>query len=273
MIKHIFIEHRDRFILFIFPLILISINSNWIFTPVTNYIPDPWFYLGYFRYFYDYAPVYPSNTHYFVERLTWNIPGYYLHKTFPPLLANHILHLVVYYIAVFSLYGILHLIFNRRTALISALLMGSYPWFLRAAGWDYTDGTGIAHMLFLIFLITLSQYSSRWRVWLLLAGVVHSSLLITNLFWFGFIPSWVIYFLILNIQTKKFEMKQLILPASYFLLGDLVTVGIAGLFYYWVTGNYFFLTNSVRFSVILRSDEGNRNTVITIYRHMRPYWH
>src|SRR5215212_4761886 len=267
MITQILIKHRDRLILFIFPLILIFINSNWIFTPVTNFVPDPWFYVGYFRYFYDYAPVYPSNAHYFVERLTWNIPGYYLYKIFPPLQGNYVLHLIVYYVAIFSLYGTINLIFNRRTALISALLMGSYPWFLRATGWDYTDGTGIAHMLLLIFLITSAQYSSQWRLSLLVAGAVHASLLITNLFWFGFTPSWVLYFLILNIQTKKFEFKQLTLVALYFFLGNLMTVSIAGLFYYWVTGNYFFLANSIRFSVILTSDEGNRNTVVTIYRH------
>jgi hypothetical protein len=273
MITPVLIKYRDRLILFIFPLILTGINSNWIFTPVTNYIPDPWFYLAYFRYFYAYVSAYPSNTHYFVERLTWNIPGYYLYKIFHPLQANYILHLIVYYVAIFSLYGILSLLFNRRTALISALLMGSYPWFLRAAGWDYTDGTGIAHMLLLIFLITLAQYSPRWRLWLLLAGAVHSSLLITNLAWFGYLPSWVLYFLILNIQTTKFELKQLALAASYFLLGNLITAGIAGLFYYWVTGDYFFLANSLRSAVFLSSDETNRDWVIRIYGHMRPYWH
>lgn len=264
---------KDGLILFIFPLILTGINSNWIFTPVTNYIPDPWFYLAYFRYFYDYVSAYPSNTHYFVERLTWNIPGYYIHKLFTPLQANYILHLIVYYVAIFSLYGILNLLFNRRTALISALLMGSYPWFLRAAGWDYTDGTGIAHMLLLIFLITLAQYSARWRVWLLLAGAVHASLLVTNLSWSGYFPSWVLYFLILNIQTKKFEPKQLVLAASYFLLGNLVTVGIAGLFYYGATGDYFFLANSIRSAAFLSSDETNRSWVVRIYGHMRPHWH
>ena len=273
MIKRIFISYRDRIVLFIFPLALISINSNWIFTPVTNYIPDPWFYLGYFRYFYEYAPFFPSNTHYFVERLTWNIPGHYLHKIFPPLQANYILHLIVYYVASFSLYGTLHLITNRRTALIGALLMGSYPWFLRAVGWDYTDGLGIAQMLLLIYLITLAHYSDQWRLCFLLAGAVFSSLLITNLFWISYLPSWGVYLLVLNLGTKRLTFKQLVLGASYFFFGSIFTLVLGGLFYYWATGDYFFLKNSIRFSISLSSDEINRRNVRFIYGHLRPYWH
>ena len=65
----------DIIAILFFPLIVTRLNSNWIFTPVTGFLPDPWFYLAYFRYFYDYAPEFPSNIHYFVERLTWNVPG------------------------------------------------------------------------------------------------------------------------------------------------------------------------------------------------------
>jgi hypothetical protein len=267
------IKFRDRLILFIFPLILTGINSNWIFTPVTNYIPDPWFYLAYFKYFYSYVATFPSNIHYFVERLTWNVPGYYLYKFFPPLQANTILHLAVYYVAIFSLYGLLKLLFNQRTAIITALFMGSYPWFLRAAGWDYTDGTGLAHMLLLIFLITRAGYSSQWRVWFLAAGIVHASLLITNLTWVGYMPSWIFYFFALNIRTRKFELKQLALVGLYFLLGNLITITMAGLFYYQVTGDFFFLTNSFRSAIFLSSDETNRSWVVAIYGHMHPFWH
>jgi hypothetical protein len=143
----------DKIIILVFPLLLISLNSNWIFTPATNFLPDPWFYFSYFRYFYDYAVEFPSTVYYFVERITWNVPGYYIYQTFPPLLANYVLHLIVYYIALFSLYGILHSLFNRRTAILSALIMGGYPWFLRAVGWDYVDGIGISLILLLIYVL------------------------------------------------------------------------------------------------------------------------
>ena len=266
-------KYCDPLILFVFPLILAFINSNWIFTPATNYIPDPWFYLAYFRYFFEYSPAFPSNTHYFVERLTWNVPGHYLYELLPPLQANYFLHLIVYYVAVFSLYGTLNLLFNRRTALISALLMGGYPWFLRAVGWDYTDGAWIAHMLVLIYHLTFAQYSDRYRLWLLLAGAVHSSLLITNLSWLGYALSWTLYFIFLNIHTKKFRGSHFIFAAGFFLIGSLVPVVVAGLFYYQVTGNYFFLLNSIRSAISLTSDNINVQWVLFIYGHQRPIWH
>ena len=36
----------------------------------------------------------------------------------------------IYYIGIFSLYLILKNIFNRRTALLNALLLGAYGWYL-----------------------------------------------------------------------------------------------------------------------------------------------
>ena len=273
MIKQLLIKYRDGVILVLLPLILTSINSNWIFTPVTNYMPDPWFYFAYFRYFYNYAPVYPSNVHYFVERLTWNVPGFYLYKIFPPLQANYILHLSVYYVAVFSLFGTLNLIFNRRTALMSALLMGSYPWVLRAVGWDYVDGTGIAHMLLLIFVLTLAHFTANWRACFIVAGIVHSSLIVTNLFWLAFFPGWAVYFILINRKTGKFKLEQLILVIAYFLVGSLFTISLCGFFYYWVTGNYFFLENSLKSAVFLTHDVRSINDTAINYGHLRPYWH
>lgn len=273
MIYRLFRNYRDQIILVFIPILFFLTNSNWIFTPATNYMPDPWFYLGYFRYFYDYAPVYPSKYLYYVERLTWNVPGYYIYNFFPPLLANYILHLIVYYIAIYSLYGIIRLLFGYRAAIMGAILLGCYPWFLRAAGWDYPDGAGIAHMLLVIYLLTLAIHSNNWKGYILGAGVIHTSLLIINPFWIGFFPSWGLFFLYLNYQKKKFDLHKLILASTYFILGSLLTVIIVGIFYFWATGNYFFLENTIKSSISLTHDVANKNAVITNYGHLKPFWH
>lgn len=274
LLKQTLSQQRDKLILFFYPLLLILINSNWIFTPATNYLPDPWFYVSYFRYFDIYAPAFPSFDYsYFVERLTWNIPGFYMYQLLPPLQANYVLHLLVYYVAVFSLYGTLRLLFNHRTALISALLMSGYPWFLRAVGWDYSDGIGIAHMLLLIYVLTRAHYSEKHRLWLMLAGAVFASQLITNLFWIGYAPSWAIYFLVLNLYTRKFRIEQFILVAAYFLFGSLVPIALSGLYYYQVTGDFVFFKNSLTAAISLTDDATNVRNVRFIYGHMHPYWH
>lgn len=270
--KQFLFKFTDGFIIFLFPWFLAFLNTNWIFTPA-NGMPDTWFYYSFFRYFYQYAPVFPSNVHYFVERLTWIVPGYYVYKIFPPLFANYVIHLIVYYTAVFSLYGILRFLFNQRTALITALTMGSYPWFLRAAGWDYLDGAGIAHMLLLLFLLTLATHSKYWKAYLFLAGVVHSSMLIINQFWLGFVPAWLAYFLLLNQKYKKNRIDRLITAAICFIVGNIVISGVVSLFYHSVTGKYNFIENSMKFSRMVAHSADNKKEVVSYYGSMFPYWH
>jgi len=272
-LAHTIPKYWDKILIFIFPIILTSLNSNWIFSPIIEWLPDQWFYLGYFRYFYDYAPEFPSNTHYFVERITWNVPGFYIYRIFPPLQANYVLHLLVYYLAVFSLYGTLHILFNRRAAILTAVFLGGYPWFLRAAGWDYVDGVGIAQMLLLIYVLTVSRHSRQQRLLLFFAGIVHTSLIITNLFWLGFAPSWVIYFLFNNLPLSWEKMWKLLGDVSYFLLGTLAMILVTMIFYHAVTGNYNFLQNSLTFSTQNSFNENIVRFIMLFYRSMLPFWH
>jgi hypothetical protein len=271
-VKRFPVKATDFLILFLFPWLLILLNSNWIFSPA-NGMPDTWFYYAFFRYFFQYASEFPSNSHYFVERLTWIVPGFYVYRVFSPLWANYILHLAVYYTATFSLYGVLRILFNARTALIAALAMGSYPWFLRAAGWDYVDGVGIAHMLLLLFLLIRATRSGHWKMYLFVAGIVHASMLITNQFWAGFAPAWSVFFLLLNQREKKNQIGRLAIAVLCFLAGNLVLTGLVSLFFHAVTGNYNFLENSMQFSRMVAQSEENKNEVTQFYGTMFPYWH
>lgn len=272
-LKQFICIYKDRIILFFYPLFLAFLNSNWIFTPASGGLADGWIYYAYMRYFYALAPTYPSNTHYFVERLTWIVPGYYIHQIFSPIVANYIYHLCVYYLAVFSLYGILRLLFNQRTALISALVMGSYSWFLRSVGWDYSDGIGIALMLLMLFLLTLITRSPRWKWYIFLAGMTNAAMLDTNQFWIGFAPGWIVFFLLLNHQSQKLKIKQLLLAASIFLAGNLVIVGLISTFYHSVTGDFNFLKNSIKWSKIIVNDAVNTKGLYDYFGKMPPYWH
>jgi hypothetical protein len=267
-------KYSDRLLLLVYPVFLLGVNSTWIFTPVTNFLPDPWFYFAYFRYFYDYAPAYPSNIHYFVERITWNVPGYTIHRLLPPILANYALHLLVYYVAVFSLYGILNHLAGRRAAFLGALLLGSYPWFLRAAGWDYVDGAGIAHTLLLLYLLTVAPHSKYGHLLFVLAGTVNASLILTNMFWVGFTPSWLVYFVLLNYRSKWFDPKRIAFAAIQFAVGNAAVVGLAAAFSKVVFGRYsYFFRRSLDFAEMVSQSSENVREVIRIYGHMAPYWH
>jgi hypothetical protein len=272
-VNHIAVRFSDQIILFSFPILSASLNSNWIFTPATDFVPDPWFYLAYFRYFYEYAPEFPSNIHYFVERITWNVPGYSVYQMFPPLVANYVLHLTVCYIALFSLYGILRTLFNHRAALLSALLMGGYPWFLRAVGWDYVDGVGISLMLVLIYFLVKAGSSRHWKYFIFLAGLVHASLIVTQLFWVAFVPSWAAYYLFINQPISRQKAWRLFGEANYFILGNLALIVIVAFHYHSITGNYDFLQNSLAFSIQQSHNKNLANFASDLYGHMPPYWH
>jgi hypothetical protein len=263
------IKFSDGIIILALPMLLAALNSNWIFSPVTNFLPDAWFYTAYFRYFDSYASAFPSNTYYFVERITWNVPGYFVYKTLSPLYANYVIHLTVCYIALFSLYGVLTLLFNRRTAILSTLLMGGYSWFLRAAGWDYVDGIGIALMLLLIYVLTLSISSQYWKLLLFFAGIIHATLLVTNLFWIGLTPGWLIYYLFMSRPIAKEKAWKFI---DNFILGNLAITAFVALYYFSLTGNYF-LQNSISFSVQIAHNKVFSNLILDLYGHMPPYWH
>lgn len=272
-LAHLLSQYFDFIVLSLTPIFLILLNSNWVYTP-SLLTADAWFNTAYFRYFDIYAPTFPSNIHYFVERLTWIVPGYYAYKVFHPLVANFILHLYVYYMAIFSIFGTLTILFNRRAALISAIVMGCYPFFLRAVGWDYVDGIGLAFFSLLIYLLSLATRSSRWKLQLLLAGMVHASMIITYLFWVGLAPIWALFFLLQWFINRRIKWKEMVWAGLLFIAGNIILTCIASLYYHEFTGNFNFLENTIRYSRLLIGDQKNITAAMTGgLGQMIPFWH
>ncbi|MCU0481203.1 MAG: hypothetical protein MUE54_08320, partial [Anaerolineae bacterium] len=168
------------------PIILALINPNWIFNPS---MADDYIYLGYQLGFPKYIGWHPSETHYFIERISWILPGYVIRQIFSPLLANFIVHLGIYYLATFSVYGVLNKLFHSRIALIIAILFGQFPMVLRSTGWDYLDGYGMALLMLSIFFLTYVPHSPRRPYYLIGAGAVYLLMLGTNLFNIFYAPA------------------------------------------------------------------------------------
>ncbi|MDZ4672258.1 MAG: hypothetical protein SH821_15425, partial [Phototrophicales bacterium] len=158
-------------LLVIFPIILALINPNWIFN---TYIIDDYIYLGYQIDLPAYIGWYPSDSQYYIDRISWILPSYYVRQLFSPLVANFVIHLSVYYLAIFSVYGILNRLFNKRIALITCLMMGQFSLFLRAVGWDYVDGYSLALLSLCAMLVTYAATATKARWYLFGAGAVAS---------------------------------------------------------------------------------------------------
>jgi 4-amino-4-deoxy-L-arabinose transferase-like glycosyltransferase len=83
-----------------------------------------------------------------------------------------LLHVIAYYVAVFSIYSIVKSCRDERTGFATACLLGCHPLFIGANGWDYLDGGSIAYLSVAIVALTKAARSERPRTFVALAGMV-----------------------------------------------------------------------------------------------------
>jgi hypothetical protein len=109
--------------------------------------------------------------HYSAGRLSALLPGAAVYSLLSPVAANLVLHVGVHTVAVLSGYAAVAAVAGRRAAFLAAVALGTNPFFLRAAGWDYVDGYVIAYFLLATALAARAGRPGRhWRVWCAAAG-------------------------------------------------------------------------------------------------------
>jgi hypothetical protein len=260
------LARADSFLLLLllYPLLLLAISSNWIFT-LAGYI-DPWVYYGYFRDLIALKNDSVLASHYYGSRLSWLLPGFLAHRFLNPEIASVVLHLGVYYVAVFSLYVTLRRAVGRRGALIAALLMGGYAFFLSAAGWDYVDGAGIAYCLLAVAFLTRAASGASPRANTLAAGAAAAAMVHANLICLVLCPLFGLYWLAMprirdrdprpqGLQGPQIPASEIpIVPAAwnalgFFLAGALLLTALLCVINYWICGTWLFFLPSVRFAL------------------------
>lgn len=239
---------RDRLLAvpLLLPLVLLALDSNWIFSGPYR---DAWIYYGYYNNLGQYAAEFSQ--HYFSSRLSLILPGWVTHHLLPPLAANLVLHLGIYWAATLSFYTFCRLHLDRGVALLATLGLGSYPFFLKAIGWNYADGFGITYALLSLALLALAGRRSHprsWRLCLVLAGAAAMALVTANLFYAIFLPWLAAYFLAVPAPEDGEERRPLL--QSLLLAG----AGVAGMFLAFGAANrafrgpFFYLLPSLRFT-------------------------
>ncbi|MFL6202294.1 MAG: hypothetical protein ACJ76J_24235 [Thermoanaerobaculia bacterium] len=182
----------------VLPLVLLAIDSDWIFSGPHR---DAWIYYGYFENAVYLLRKFPE--HYYSSRLAVILPGFALHHLLPPLLANVVLHLALYWAAVLSFYLVAKRLFGFQVALLAGLALGCHPYLLKEIGWNYVDGFGIAYFLLALLLVTLAAESRHWRLLLVLGGALATALVATNLFYVVYLPILAGHFAVLNQQRGR----------------------------------------------------------------------
>jgi hypothetical protein len=166
-------------ILLVMPALLACADPGWLFPPPAI---DSWIYLGFFRHYPEYqSTTFPGT--YYGSRLSWVVPGYCAHQILPPVAANCVLHLSVYFVALLSLFEALRHTTSPRAALLAALTLAGHSPFLDAVGWDYVDGVGLAYYLLTWALLVRAARSTAPRLWLIGAGGGAAGAFYANLAW------------------------------------------------------------------------------------------
>lgn len=221
------------------PIVLALINPNWLFNLSFSHdfiiMVDDYIYTGYQLAFPQYVGWLPSDTLYFIERLPIILPGYVLNQITSPLMAHIILHIVMYLIAVFTVYGILNKLANVRVALIVAVLFGQYPLIMRSLGWNYPDGLAMTCMALAVLWLTYAP-ESRWRgLYVSGAGAISMVMIVSHFFNIFYAPAIALYIIWLDKLYR--QPLRLIRTGIFAVLGAGVLYGTLALVYYQLTGN------------------------------------
>jgi hypothetical protein len=218
ILRAIPVPWRNRLALILLPCGLFLLNPNWPFQDVGHM--DPWYYFGGFMHFARYQRLIRS---YSSERLMWILPGAILAHTLSPFYGLLALHLLVYWISIFSIYFLVKTFTDGRTAVLTACLLGCYPPFIGSNGWAYVDSGSMAYFLLtLVFLVKAE--SSRWRrACLVLAGASCASLVFTYILWLSLVPAFVIFYYFRAHEDAVISFKavreRLVPFLTFFLLG------------------------------------------------------
>ena len=224
--------------LLLLPVILALINPNWLFNLSFGHdyiiMVDDYIYTGYQMALPQYVGWYPSDIKYFIERLSWILPGYALHQITTPIIAQFVLHFAMYFVTLFSVYGILNKLANRRVAFLIAVLFGQYPLIMRSLGWNYPDGFAMMCMTVSLLFLTYSS-ESRWRsLYVVGAGGAFMSMVIAHFFNIFYAPALLLYGLFLDKLYQK--PVRLVMTAIYTVVGAGIIYGGLAIFYYQLTG-------------------------------------
>lgn len=245
MIKHITqigangIQWRTIGIIALLPIILAIINPNWIFNA---WVIDDYHYLGYQLALPKYVGWEPANSHYFIERIAWLLPTYWIRQITTPLVANFFIHLSVYYVAIFSFYAIVNRLYRARTALIMTLLIGQFPVFLRSTGNDYVDGVSLALLCACVLCLTYSAMSEKyWRRYLIGAGIIAMLIVNIQLFNVCYFPALGIYYLLLNHRHYRRHIAWAVVLGAISAFAMLAILTVA---YYLLTGKWWIFAAS-----------------------------
>jgi hypothetical protein len=236
-----FHRRRPEFALLIaLPIVLLAFNPGWIYSRLYH---DPWIYFGHMQNLAGHTRAFGDQ--YPASRLTVTAVGAAVYKLFPPVVANHVLHLGLYYLALGSLYYVVGQSVGRRAGVMTAVACGCHFFFLEAVGWDYSDGFIVAYYLGSLACLTRASVANSWRRWVALGGVLAIAMVIANMVSVILVPSLLLYFGVVNHWRQR---VSIVLAASCFFTGAASLTVALGTLNYKIAGQFWFMASQFQFA-------------------------
>ena len=166
------------------PALLSLVNPNWAFQSIGHM--DAWYYFGDFHHFPRFQLLSPN---YASERIPWILPGFVLVRIFGQVNGVFALHCLVLTGTLLCTHYLLRHVAGARTALLGAMLLGCYPCFIGANGWEYVDSIQLLLLSASLALLgKAGRAPATGALWQFLAGVAWSGILYVFVPWAAFTP-------------------------------------------------------------------------------------
>lgn len=233
-------------IIFAVPAVLWFVNPNWPFQNLGQM--DPWYYFGIFHHFPRFHNLVPN---YAGERMTWIVPGFILVRAFGQVTGVLVLHWTVFLASLYLLhYSARHLV-DFRTALLTTVLLGCHPFFIKANGWDYVESISIVWFLTSVGLLTKASLVRNPRVPLLLSAVAWSSVVYSYPVWLVLTPGY--SYLVYRVAYQKTNRlrESVYLVVTSMVMGAILTTLAVWAAYHSLGGQGFFLGQTLLTASIL----------------------
>ena len=227
--------------LLVTPVLQLAINHNLFITGSHAGFIDPWVYTGFFLSFPSFIHDYAGT--YYVTRLPWILPGYVAYALLPPLVANYVLHVGLFYVLLLGLYRFISHGAGRTLALLVVLLSAWDPMILSSVSWDYVDGAGVAYIVWTFAFVESSISSKRSAIWLIAAGTSAAMAAGTNLFLLAFWPISAVFYLVR--RPRPLTMRSLARDGASFLAGASAAIAVLCAANRSLGGDWLFFTPSL----------------------------
>jgi hypothetical protein len=197
---------------------------------------DTWIYTAYqwdFRnQIADFGPTY------YGSRLSWILPGAFIHWLLPPVAANLVFKLLVSAVFSTACAAVVRGALGFSGALLAVTLAVLSPQIILALQSDYIDTAVIVYATLALACITVAKDSSRWPAWIFLGGCAYTGMVIANLSALVSLGAGIAAF---HLAWLRWDFRRQVISVGLYVVAAVAVCAALGLIHRMAGGEFHFL--------------------------------